>query len=244
MEVTFHSIIRGFVPPFDRIQRNAIRSWQQLGVDVLLFGAEEEGAIEVAQSLSLPTPHRLRLDDRGVPLVRYPIERARELARYEMRCLINADIVMWYEFEPVVESVAERFFRFLVVGRRWCAKVTEDLTFGTEWVLQLFSDGRLDNLDRIDWFLYRGDWLRDMPKFAVGRGWWDHWIIWKALKENVPVIDATPFYCCVHQNHPRASHGDTVGRKWNEALFWSDVDHDVNIANATHRMTPSGLIQA
>ncbi|MGH9561973.1 MAG: hypothetical protein ACRD3S_11010 [Terracidiphilus sp.] len=35
----------------------------------------------------------------------------------------------------------------------------------------------------------------------MGYAFWDNWVVWKALSENVPVLDASPFLVPVHQNH-------------------------------------------
>jgi hypothetical protein len=41
----------------------------------------------------------------------------------------------------------------------------------------------------------------DMPDFAIGRAGWDNWMIYRALQEGCPVIDATPSLMIIHQNH-------------------------------------------
>ena len=48
--LTVFAVPKGFVGPFDAIQRNAVASWQALGTRVLLLG-QEEGVGAAAASM-------------------------------------------------------------------------------------------------------------------------------------------------------------------------------------------------
>jgi hypothetical protein len=40
-----------------------------------------------------------------------------------------------------------------------------------------------------------------MPPLAIGRFWWDNWLLWKARSLGAPVLDATTVVTAIHQNH-------------------------------------------
>jgi hypothetical protein len=43
--------------------------------------------------------------------------------------------------------------------------------------------------------------FKNLPDLAVGRAWWDNWMIYNAKRHGIPVIDATKMVLAVHQNH-------------------------------------------
>jgi len=250
--ITFHSIVRGFEGEFDWIQRNAIRSWQRLHpyVQVLLFGDDEPGATGAAADLGCSI-YPLERNHRNIPLVRYPIERTRELARHDIRCLVNADVILMSDFAWCVEQVAEQFDQFLLVTQRWGLKLDGPIEFNERWDVDLMLDlkrrGHAKHRKAVDYFCYRGDFWDPVPAFAVGRTSWDNWLIWKALEEGVPVIDATIVSVCIHQDHAkrrvstetnenRAIYADAVGMD-----DFEDI-HVCGLDDATHWLTQKGVI--
>jgi hypothetical protein len=251
--ITFHAIVRGFEGEFDHIQRNAIRSWQRLhpDVEVVLFGSGEPGAVEAAEELGCGI-YPLERNHRGIPFVRYPIERTRELARHDIRCLINADVILTKDFLWAVGQVKRTFDRFLLVTQRYGLKVDREMTFGENWDVNLLMDvrrrGHAKHRKAIDYFCYRGDWLRDVPAFAVGRTSWDNWIVWKALQQGVPVVDASPVSLCVHQEHQKRRVSAETSE--NRAIFTASVGaerfedaHVCGLDDATHWLTELGVIE-
>lgn len=251
--LTFHSIVRGFEGEFDWIQRNAIKSWQRLHpyVQVLLFGDDEVGAISAATDLGC-TIYPLARNHRDIPLVRYPIERAQELARHDIRCLINADVILLQDFMWCVSEVEQRFDVFLLVTQRWGLKIDHLLQFRNGWDVELLHDlrerGHAKHRKAVDYFCYRGDFWNPIPDFAVGRMAWDNWLVWKALKENVPVIDATPVSVCIHQDH--AKRRVSVESSENQAIYADTVGADsfrdariCGLNDATHWLTRQGVVE-
>jgi len=49
-----------------------------------------------------------------------------------------------------------------------------------------------------------------IPDFAIGRLWFDHWLIKSAREQNLPVVDASLVAPVLHQNH---DYGHVVGGK-------------------------------
>lgn len=53
----------------------------------------------------------------------------------------------------------------------------------------------------MDYFVFSKGALRDIVSPGIGRLYWDHWIVWRALSRKVPVIDVSAVVIAVHQNH-------------------------------------------
>lgn len=225
--ITFYSIVRGFdsedwrdtqtPADFDwaKIQTEAILSWQALGGEVILFGAREPGASHAASVLGC-TIYSVKRNKKGIPLVSNVVERIHDLASYDIKCLVNADIILPHEFLPAAIIVSERFDSFLLSAQR-------------------LEGGKLKNKNAIDVFFHRGGWLRGMPHFAIGRTSWDNWIVAKALQKGIPVVDGTEMVACIHQPHPKKRRRDET--KHNRRLYKLDRG---SLRNATWKLTEEG----
>jgi hypothetical protein len=55
-----------------------------------------------------------------------------------------------------------------------------------------------------DIFVYPREMLGTVPPFAIGRGYWDLWLMWRARKSGAKLIDATAALTAVHQDHDYA----------------------------------------
>jgi len=201
--MTFHAIVRGFTGEFDWIQRNAIGSWLRLEPtpEVLLFGDDEPGAREFAAEVGSPI-YPLKRDHRNIPLVNWPIKQARELAHNEIRCLINADIILFDNFPRLVRIVADKFEKFLLIVGRYDVDVRERIDFSPDWQKQIIRlPAHYKGPLAVDVFCYRGDFWSDMPDFAVGRTSWDNWLVGTALRKRIPVVDGSELAICHHQVH-------------------------------------------
>ena len=195
------------------IQRNALKSWKRLhrDVEVILFG-EEEGAEETARELRLRHAPRVERNEFGANLLDSLFRRAQEIARHELLCYINCDIILMQDFYAALERVRAAHAQFLMVGRRWDTEIRESWDFKSEnWEMRLrervLREGRRRGPEWIDYFVFARDlYARELPPFAVGRVFWDNWLVWKALDSNHPVIDASAAVLAVHQNHDYGHH--------------------------------------
>jgi hypothetical protein len=96
--------------------------------------------------------------------------------------------------------------RFLMVGRRTDLDITEPLALEqTNWAARLKDSarnkGRLQIARNIDYFAFSRGLYPAMPSLAIGRFWWDNWLLWKARSLGAPVVDATAVVTAIHQNH-------------------------------------------
>ena len=252
--LTFFTTAKPFRGHNGIIQRNALKSWTLLcpGVEVLLFG-DEEGAAEACHELGLRHEPYVERNEYVTKRLDYMFCRAQTIARHDLLCYINCDILLMQDFCEAIKRVRERYWHFLMVGRRWDAEITTPLSFrNKDWEAVLrrrvLRNGRRRGPEWIDYFVFsRGLYGGDVPPFVVGRVFWDNWLVWKALASSCPVIDACEQIFAVHQNHDYGYHpngkegvfcGAEAGRNYELAGGWR---HLRTIADATEVLSEGGL---
>jgi hypothetical protein len=215
------------------IQRNALKSWAMLGpdVEVILFG-DEAGAAEAARELGVRHEAHVERNAAGLKRIDYYFERAQEIARHEILCYVNCDILLMEDFRAAVKRVAAERREFLMVGRRWDVEMAEAIDFGAkDWAEKVRAKVRAEGKARdqwwIDYFAFpRGMYKGKIPGLVVGRVYWDNWLIWRAWKDGAAVVDASEAVCAVHQNHGYGYHPQ------GEQGVWTDEQARKNFALA------------
>lgn len=251
--LTLFSTPKPFRGHIDVIQRNALKSWKLLHPDaeVILFG-NEEGAKEVCLELGLRYEPDVERSALGTVRADSLFSKAQEIARHDLLCYSNCDIVLTQEFCRALERVRGGSRNFLMVGRRWDTDITEPIDFSaSDWEKKIVERAKSEGIQRfyhnIDYFAFPRGLYREMPAIVVGRKWWDHWMIWKALDLRHGVVDAS-IVCAVHQNHDY-SH---VPEGWKSVSSDEDAQrnfmlaggyaHQRTIEDATFRLTPAGIV--
>lgn len=196
-------------PHIATIQRNAIRSWRELGadVDVILVG-EEQGLAEAARELGVKHMPQVARNEQGTPLVSSIFAAARQNSTGALLAYINADILLLPEFLSTARRMAELADKFILVGQRWDLDVSEALDFCDGWEANLLQDiearGRLHPPAGSDYFIFPRRCYQEVPDFAIGRAGWDNWMIYQARKQGWLAVDATRSITIVHQQHDYA----------------------------------------
>jgi hypothetical protein len=205
--ITLFSTPKPFTDPhINIIQRNAIRSWKNLGpdVDVLLIG-DESGLEKAAGDIGVKFIPDVERNAFGTPLVNSIFNQARESSNGEILLYINADIILLPEVLDVISEVRKLEEDFLIVGRRWDLSITEEIDFSSSWIQNITNslkeDGKLRAPTAIDYFIFPRQLYKEIPPFAIGRAGWDNWMIFFGMGQPWPVVDATPSLRVVHQNH-------------------------------------------
>ncbi len=217
--LTIFSIPKAFRGHIDVIQRNAITSWTLLHPrpEIILLG-DDEGTAAVAKELGVHHCPVVCRNEYGTPLVDDLFEKAHSLARNDVLCYANADIILMSDFMDAVRRVAKWRRRFLMLGRRWDVDVDKRLDFGQQWDGALRSDtakrGRLHAASGIDYMVFRRGVWQQIPTFAIGRPAWDNWMVYAAHSRGVAVVDATPVVTAIHQNHDYGHVRDGEGGTW------------------------------
>lgn len=251
--LTLFTMPKPFKGHIGMIQRNAIGSWKRLNphCEVILIG-NEEGTAEVAQELGVRHIPEVARNEYGTPLLNDIFERTKQWASYSLLCYVNCDIILGSEFIRAVEKVSRWRRRFLMIGECWNLDVAESLSFDQpDWEKRLQcsmqQSGRPRGPWAVDYFVFSRRLYKHIPPFAIGRAYFDNWLIWKARAQWAAVVDATQVVLAVHQNHDY-SHV-TGGKTWtlqgeeakqNFALA-GGLRHRYCIYDSTHSFGPFGL---
>lgn len=206
-DLTIFSAPKPFTNPhIALIQRNAIRSWTNLGeqVEVILLG-DEPGLAEAAAELGVRHIREVARTASGTPLVSSMFDLARRNSASPLLACVNADIVLMPDFVENALRAAAQTRKFLMIGQRYDLDVREPLEFAPGWPERLrdraLSQGRLHRATGSDYFIFPRDCFADMPAFAIGRAGWDNWMIYAGRRSGWPVIDSTQSIMIIHQDH-------------------------------------------
>ena len=140
-----------------------------------------------------------------------------------------------------------------MVGRRWDADVTTQIQFSdAHWEEKLRQSFMQEGVQRlyynIDYFAFSRGLFIDIPPMAIGRVWWDHWLIWKASQQKAAVLDASEVVLAMHQNHDYSYHpegqkgvwyGEGAQRNFRVA---GGFRHLHTLEDATHRFTGQSVV--
>ncbi len=236
------------------IQRNAITSWTRLQPrpDVFLFG-EEDGVAEIAAELNLRHLRDIARNEFGTPLLNDLLVRAHQVAPTNLLCYVNSDIILLQEFLSAIDLVHAAFPRFLAVAHRLNIDLNDPLDFASDGEQKLRREilphGSPGDHTAIDVFVFPRDIYTEVPRLAIGRAWFDQWLIKEAHRLGVPVVDITHKAHAIHQNHAY-SHiaGGQKGAYWGEEArrsleIYGGRPHAFTLLDATHEITPTGEIQ-
>ena len=204
------------------IQRNALRSWTLLDADVevILFG-DDAGAAETARELGLRHEPEVARNRFGTKRLDAMFRRAQEIARHELLCYCNCDILLKQDFRVALARVHGAHRRFLMVGRRWDTDIAEPLDFAdAEWERRAealaHERGAQQPGSSIDYFAFPRGLYAEMPALVIGRVWWDHWLVWKAREQGAEVVDASEAVTAIHQNHGYGYHPQGARGVWSD----------------------------
>jgi tetratricopeptide (TPR) repeat protein len=253
--LTFFTTCKPFEGATGVAQRNAIRSWLALGrgCEVILVG-DDAGTAEAAAELGARHIAEVRRNEFGTPLLDSVFSEAKAIARQDLMCYLNADIMLMGDFlDATIKLPPERL---LMISRRWNVTVDgpwdlDDPDWQTKLREHTIAHGvQKSPLGGPDFFVFqRYQWHR-IPPFALGRTCFDNWLIYAAVSHGYPVIDASSCIMAVHQNHD-CGHADGG---WAGAWFGTEAARNralardgaesYNFLDATHLMTPDGLVPA
>jgi hypothetical protein len=248
--LTLFSCPKAFRGRINIIQRNAVQSWRRLGpgVEVILMG-DEEGTAQVANEFGVHHIPGVARNASGTPLISSLFEKAQQHATSERLCYVNADILLMSDFTRAIDRVIVEMPRSLMVGRRWNLDVKEPLDFSTDWekslLTQIARRGKLNYPFAIDYFVFPKGILSEIPPFAVGRPGWDIWILYRAHRLNIPMVDLTTMVSVIHQNHDYSHHpaGWMGAMKGEEAKKNIELSGDVaySLLDAQYCLTEKGI---
>ena len=248
-QISIFTIPKPFKGHIGLIQFNAIASWQQLTpyVDIYLFG-DEAGTKEIAQELGLIHIPEIERNQYGTPLLDSVFAQIGDRTQHNIIAYLNADIILTKDFLMAVQSVDEQLQDYLLIGRRWNIDLHHKLDFNADWqstLNQLIQEhGYLADYDCKDYFVFPKHLFSKIPRFAVGRGYWDTWMVTNTLANHHPVVDCSLAITAIHQNHPyshiRGGRNEAyLGREAQINQTLGRVNQPGNIACATWQLKPA-----
>ena len=253
--LTFFTTGKAFVGHDETIQWNALKSWKTLHRDaeVILFG-DEPGAAEVCAELGLRHEPKVERHASGKPLLHSMFQRAQEIAQNKYLCFCNCDIVLAGDFLAAFEKARAWREKFLMVSRRWDTDVTWKIDFErNDWWSSLkelaVTAGFQQDESWVDYFVFHKGAFAGMPPLIVGHCYWDHWMIWRSLKDGMAVLDGSKVVFPVHQNHGYAPEFGRSKGMATDALSLANLEmiggkgHLRCVDAATHRIGRDGKIR-
>jgi hypothetical protein len=229
--LTVFSVPKAFVPPFDRIQENAVESWKAIGARVLLLG-DETGVAECAARVGVEHVPELARNEHGTPILSDAFAQAEDLSSDPLLVYVNGDVMLPPALTFAADAVRRACVAFLLVGR--CADVEPPAApdLGTGWAERLADGAPFRGHDYLDWFVFTRGLFAGIPPFAVGRAGFDNWLVWKARASGAPVVDATAAVLPLHQHH---DHSHVPGGvDW--AYSGPEAKMNVELAGGQQRM--------
>lgn len=251
--ITLFSMPKAFLGHIRVIQMNALQSWARLSpaCEIILFG-DEEGIAEASSLCKVQHVPEVLRNQYGTPLLNDLFEKAYTKATHNIMCYVNADIILTSDFIRAVERIRQGEKPLLLVGRRWDIDFEKPLDFEqTNWEAQLRvyvkQHGKLRPPASIDYFVFPKGLYKDMPAIAIGRAFFDNWLLWKAHSLGAWLVDASEVIMAVHQNHDYSHHpggwkgvyeGPEAKQNIKLAGGWR---HGFTISETTYRLTSTRL---
>jgi hypothetical protein len=242
------------------IQDNAIASWTRLGrdCDVVLLG-DDPGVAEAAARHGVRHEPAIARNAFGTPLLSAVLRRIDQLATSRLVALVNADIVLLADFLPTLRSVDRNHRHFMLVASRFNCRFDTPLRFETGWDAALRARARAENrmypAAGSDIFVFPRGLFGAIPDLAIGRGYWDNWLMREARRKHARLIDATACVTTVHQEHGY-DHVPGVPAAADDAPIYRGQEGRRNLAlagghrglytvfDATHVLTADGRLRS
>jgi hypothetical protein len=252
--LTIFTIPKAFRGHIATIQRNAITSWAKVKPrpEVILLGKDEVSA-EMAQELGLRYIPDVAVNEFGTPLLDDLFRKAEDAASFPQLCYVNADILLTSDFLQALEKVWSFMPKSLTVSKRINLDIHKALEFGPNWESDLrrlaARDWNYRDHRSIDAFAYRKEMYPLVPSFAIGRLWWDHWLIKAVREQNLPVVDISLVAPLFHQNHDynhvpggqkQVWGGEEAQRNF---LLSGGVKDAYTLLDVTHELLPDGRLR-
>jgi hypothetical protein len=147
----------------------------------------------------------VEVNEYGTPQVGPMFHQVQEAAKYDILAYVNSDIILFQDFIEAIQK-AQELPAFLMVGRRWNWNNPGEIMFHDGWQKGVIKNAKSNGslfVPATDYFVFtRGLFDIFIPPLSIGRFYFDPWLMWAALRQGHPLIDATGAVFAVHQKHP------------------------------------------
>ena len=211
MRICFFTCPKPFVKEYRIIQINALKSWLCLNPPPnVIFLGKEPGSEKVVKKFKIKKKIlNIKKNKYNTPIVNDIFKKVNQyyqFNQFDIGVYINSDILILNSFQDLIVSLFSKFKNFLIIGRRHELKI--DYYISKKNIKQILSEINLGKIPLkgsswIDYFIFTPNIFNaeEIPPFALGKTFWDKWLINYILKKNIPVIDATKAIKALHQTH-------------------------------------------
>lgn len=239
--LTIFSVPKPFKKEFFTIQNNAINSWNLIKPkpEIILLGKSKE-IKSICKKYNLIHHPNIKTNSFGTPRVDSIFNIAKREASNKILMYINTDIIIVSDIGRIIRKIEKTFPSFLLIGRRFELPVKEKVDFKNKsWKEKILhkiqKSGYLKKESWIDYFIFTKDVFKNIPPFALGRTFWDKWLVWSARKRNIPVVDITKDFICIHQSHTYNLHNTKNILTFKKVWFGEEAAKNIKLAGGWHK---------
>lgn len=222
--ITFATTPKKFEEEFDVVQYNAIKSWLLLEPKPEIIIIAEDNSIKnkIYENFRDSIKHikfidNIKKNKYGTPIIGDIFGRVQEKSTFDIICYLNADIILTQQFmenivlclKEIIKKFKNKINNFLIIGKRTDLLIEKKLEFNADWGKEMLIRARKSGktlLSGIDYFIFPINLFKKIPPFNLGRGEWDNWLVFDAIKKNTLVIDITKSTIVIHQSHSYKHH--------------------------------------
>jgi len=218
---------------------NAFKSWKNLGINVVLFGPEDNQTRDILNEYGIGwVKEPVLYSDSKIPKLDDLLTMSANLCRTEYMCYINCDIIISEQFLDTFFFLKKEYDDFFMVGQRWDWYQSHEINFKNSNVFD-FKDKNvvLHAKTGVDYFVFKKKILENIfiPPFLIPRGRWDHWFAGVSKRVGVPLIDTTATNTVIQPEpeHRIPEHIDPYRTEiaYNENLYYNNRGCDISGAN-------------
>lgn len=232
--LTIFSTCKPFINEFELIQKNAITSWKKLSnnIEIIIFG-NEKGVEDFCKYLCIKNIKNIERREE-LPILREIFYKAQRIAKWDILCYSNADIIFANGLLETIKAVKKIFKVFLITATRLDVKIDYEINFEqTNWQSELIRQtkdkGKYYQSNRaFDFFVFPRGLFYNLPPFVIGRIGWDNNFFAKMIKKRIPVFDATDAIVAIHQKHTYSTGGG-----YEKVWFGPESQYNLNLLQQT-----------
>ncbi|UOD35546.1 hypothetical protein DSN97_04270 [Deferribacteraceae bacterium V6Fe1] len=206
-KIAFVAIPKDFSDEFEIIQFNSINSWLDLSVENEVYLLCDNNFKKYQFPTKVKYIKGLEYTEHNKPCLKSAFELIKNNINANYIVFVNSDIILLDNFSKVAKKIIEEIKEdFLVVGKRININIQNKIDFrDIHWWDKIFNIGKESKEDTelsIDYFFFHRNFLNDrFPKLSIGGMYWDNWLISKAFRDKLILVDVSKAITALHQNH-------------------------------------------
>lgn len=213
------------------MQRNAISSWCNLDIPIIIIG-DDEGTEKVCLEFNLLHIDNVRSTTKGTPLISDIFLKGIQNSNTPYLIYVNSDIIITPKTcNKIIQAIelSDKNKPVFISSRRKNIPLYKKLNWkedGLNYLYKLDQEfGSWDADCAIDIFVFSRGLFESIPDFAIGRMQWDNWLLWCAKNSNAHIIDISLDAAIYHPIHGYSHSGG-----WQEITQGSEAVENRKLA--------------